>query len=232
MAFGAAVRKAREARNLRPSELADRAGVDLATLSAIESRDSVRSKYAAPLAAALGASLEDLLQGEVVFNEMLNEMHAGNFVVREPHSERATYFATSRSARVPVVGTAQLGDDGYWLEMGFPTGAGDGWVSYPSRDPNAYAVRCKGDSMRPRIKPGEFVVVEPNRKYAPGDEVLVKDRWGRVMVKVFDFQRGGAIQVSSVNEDHRPITLELAAIDCVHYVAAIIKPSMYYESLA
>jgi hypothetical protein len=39
---------------------------------------------------------------------------------------------------------------------------------YPSRDPNAYALRVKGDSMRPRIKPGEFVLVEPNTPPQPG----------------------------------------------------------------
>lgn len=65
---------------------------------------------------------------------------------------------------VPVVGTAQLGDDGYWVELDYPTGQGEGFVPYPTRDPNTYALRVKGDSMRPRIKPGEFVVIEPSAR--------------------------------------------------------------------
>ncbi len=148
---------------------------------------------------------------------------------RRAAEDRTPYLA---SQRVPVVGTAQLGDDGYWLELEYPTGSGDGFVDYPSRDPNAYALRCKGDSMRPRIKPGEFVVAEPNQRYNPGDEVVVKDRRGRVMVKVFNFTRDGMIELGSINEDHRPITLDAQEIEYVHRVVAILQPLKYYRDIA
>lgn len=151
------------------------------------------------------------------------------------HRDAAPFDADGRvppAARVPVVGTAQLGDDGYWLEMDYPVGTGDGWVAYPSRDPNTYAVRCKGDSMRPRIKPGEFVVAEPNRATSPGDEVLVKDTKGRIMVKVLNFRRGDTIELGSVNEDHRAITLDLKDVEYIHFVGGILKASMYYENMA
>lgn len=131
--------------------------------------------------------------------------------------------------RVPVVGTAQLGDDGYWEETGHPTGHGEGFVRYPSKDKNAYALRVKGDSMRPRIKPGEFVVVEPSHAIVPGDEVLVKTKDGRCMVKVLGFHRNGALELLSINEDHRPITLDREKVELLHYVAAIMKPAMYYD---
>ena len=49
-----------------------------------------------------------------------------------------------RSSRVPVVGSAQLGDNGHWTEMEYPVGHGDGFIEYPTRDRNAYAIRCKG----------------------------------------------------------------------------------------
>ncbi|MEN9316499.1 MAG: hypothetical protein RIS35_2892, partial [Pseudomonadota bacterium] len=60
--------------------------------------------------------------------------------------------------RIPVVGTAQLGDNGHFVELEYPVGHGDGYVDIASRDPNAYALRCRGDSMKPRIQAGEFVV--------------------------------------------------------------------------
>lgn len=143
-----------------------------------------------------------------------------------------TIDAVPPTARVPVVGTAQLGDDGFWLEIDHPVGFGDGWVPYPSRDPNTYAVRCKGDSMRPRIKPGEFVVAEPNRATSPGDEVLVKDKRGRIMVKVLNFRRNNIIELGSINEEHRPITLEVTDVEYIHYVGGILKASMYYENMS
>lgn len=134
------------------------------------------------------------------------------------------------SRGVPVVGTAQLGDNGHYDELQYPVGHGDGFVAYPTRDKNAYALRVKGDSMRPRIKPGEFVVVEPAATPQPGDEVLVRTRDGKVMVKVLDFRRGGVVQLSSVNEDHRPITLEEADVERLHLVAAIVKAALYYRT--
>ena len=130
---------------------------------------------------------------------------------------------------VPVVGTVQAGDDGYWEELQYPVGHGDGFVRYPSRDKNAYALRVKGDSMRPRIKPGEFILVEPNAALIPGEEVLVTTTDGRSMVKLLGPRRDGMIELQSINEDHRPITLDEAQVRCMHYVAAIVKPSRYYR---
>jgi phage repressor protein C with HTH and peptisase S24 domain len=128
---------------------------------------------------------------------------------------------------VPVVGTAQLGDDGYWDELQHPTGSGDGFVRYPTRDTNAYALRVKGDSMRPRIRPGEFVIIEPNTNVEPGDEVLVKTKDGRSMVKVLASHRNGLVELRSINEDHAPITLDESAIDAMHYVGGIVKAGLY-----
>lgn len=132
---------------------------------------------------------------------------------------------------VPVVGTAQLGDDGYWLETGYPVGQGEGFVHYPTRDKNTYALRVKGDSMRPRIKPGEFVVIEPSHGYVHGDEVMVKTLDGRCMVKVYGHHRAGSIELLSINEDHRPITVEEAQVEKIHYVGGILKSSLYYEGV-
>lgn len=131
--------------------------------------------------------------------------------------------------RVPVVGTVQAGDDGYWEELQYPTGHGDGFVRYPSRDPNSYALRVKGDSMRPRIKPGEFILVEPAAPLIPGEEVLVTTVDGKCMVKLLGPRRGGMVELQSINEDHRPITLEETEVRSMHYVAAIAKASWYYR---
>lgn len=128
---------------------------------------------------------------------------------------------------VPVVGTAQLGDDGYWHELDYPVGHGEGFITYPTRDKNAYALRVKGDSMRPRIKPGEFVVILPNHSIPPGEEVMVKTKDGRCMIKRLGARRGGLVELLSVNEDHRPITLDEGQIEKLHYVAAIVKDDLY-----
>jgi phage repressor protein C with HTH and peptisase S24 domain len=129
--------------------------------------------------------------------------------------------------RVPVVGTASLGDDGYWAEMDYPVGAGDGMVQFDSNDANAYAIRCRGASMMPRIRDGEFVVVEPNRTPIPGDDVLVKHIDGRVMVKRFLYERDGMIHLLSINEAFPPHAFPRDQIEVFHPVGGIAMRSMW-----
>lgn len=128
---------------------------------------------------------------------------------------------------VPVLGMAQLGDNGFWSEIEYPVGHGDGFVDVPTKDKDAYALRCIGDSMRPRIKDREFVVVEPNHAIEPGDEVLVKAKDGRVMVKEFLYQRAGRTHLISVNEAHGTLALKDEDIEKMHYVGWIAKPSAW-----
>jgi phage repressor protein C with HTH and peptisase S24 domain len=137
----------------------------------------------------------------------------------------ATYAAVRTS--VPVVGTAQAGDEGYWLEFERPPGHGEGRIRYATTDANAYAVRVKGDSMRPRIKPGEFLVIEPHRDCIPGDEVLVRTKNGRSMVKLLGSQRAGLVELRSINDDHKPITLDVTEIEVMHNVAAVARTSAF-----
>lgn len=128
---------------------------------------------------------------------------------------------------IPVVGHAQLGDNGFWADLEYPVGHGEGFVSFPSNDPDAYALKCEGDSMRPRIKAGEFVVIEPNHEPEPGDEVLVKSIDGRVMVKEFLYKRAGRTHLISTNDTHPPVAFTDAEIEKMHYVAGIAKRAMW-----
>lgn len=130
---------------------------------------------------------------------------------------------------VPVLGNAQLGDGGYWTSMEYPIGAGDGFINWPTTDKDAYALKCKGDSMMPRIKNGEYVVIEPNHRFLPGDEVLVVTKDHKVMVKTYLYTRGGIVTFMSINEEHPPIKLEEEEIEKIHYVAGIAKESLRYE---
>ncbi|MGF6549343.1 SOS-response transcriptional repressor LexA [Paraburkholderia youngii] len=128
---------------------------------------------------------------------------------------------------IPVVGMAQLGDNGHWADLEYPVGHGDGYIDFPSRDPNAYALKCVGDSMRPRIRDGEFVIIEPNHPIEPGDDVLVKSKDGRVMVKTFLYKRAGRCHLISINEAHPPVAFADDEIEKMHYVAATARPSMW-----
>ncbi len=140
---------------------------------------------------------------------------------------RAIYEVKSPFPGLPVVGTAKLGDNGHFSELEYPVGHGDGVVDWPSRDPNAYAIRCKGDSMKPRIKHGEYVVVEPNRPVTPGDEVLVKAKDGRVIVKQLAYIRDEMVYLDSVNEAFPRLSIEQENIEVLHYVAGIARSAQW-----
>jgi phage repressor protein C with HTH and peptisase S24 domain len=146
----------------------------------------------------------------------------------ESNAEEAPPLAPPR--RIPVVGTAQLGDNGYWSELEYPPGHGDGYILLPTRDPSAYALRCRGDSMKPRIRDGEFVVIEPGSRPMPGDEVLVRSKDGRVMVKTLLYVRDGRVHLLSVNEAHPPIAIYEHEIEVIHPVTAICKRTMWIPS--
>ena len=207
---GAAIRTIRQARRLTLEDVALAMGTDTGNLSRLERGLQAYTTTTLDAAArALGVEVRD-------------------FFVRQ---DSPGYKVDPHTYRVPVVGTAQLGDDGFWHEYEYPTGHGEGYVVYPTKDPNCYAVRVKGDSMRPRIKPGEFVVIEPNTTINQGDEVLVRVRDGRKMIKILHSRRDGMVELYSVNEAHRPITLDDQQIESMHFVAGILKASLYHRDV-
>lgn len=141
----------------------------------------------------------------------------------------ADYAGAPRLAKpTPVVGTAKMGDNGYYEALDYPVGQGDGWVDSYSPDPNAYALRVKGDSMHPAIRHGSFVVVEPNGRCMPGEFVAIVLMDGRKMVKELVIEREHEIVIESVNGNHRQ-TLERSEIEKIHPIAAVVAASKWRQ---
>lgn len=121
--------------------------------------------------------------------------------------------------KIPVVGEVKGGDDGYLEELEYPVGHGEGFVLYPTNDPNAYAVRVRGDSMHPRYRAGEFVIVEPNIEAQEGDDVVVACTNGKKMLKQLNWRRDGEIQLLSINNGYGPLTVYEHEIQAIQLVA-------------
>jgi phage repressor protein C with HTH and peptisase S24 domain len=124
--------------------------------------------------------------------------------------------------RIPVVGEVKGGDDGYLEELQYPVGHGEGYVEYWCKDPTAYAVRVKGDSMHPRYRAGEFVVVSPGIEAQPGSDVVVALRDGRKLLKQLNWQRDSEVQLLSINNHFAPLTLSQSEVLWVHRVAGSV----------
>lgn len=132
---------------------------------------------------------------------------------------------------VPHVGEVKGGQDGYFEELQYPTGHGDGVIDYPTTDRNAYALRVRGDSMHPRYRAGEYIVVEPSIEPQPGEDVVVICRDGRKLLKTLAWTRGGSVSLLSINNGHAPVTLDLADIERMHTVAGVV-PARALRKLA
>lgn len=158
------------------------------------------------------------------FNANINET-----ALRAEAERKAAESWDRRATPVPVVGKAMLGVNGYFDAMDYPPGHGDGYIDISSEDLNAYGLKVVGSSMHPRIKNGEFVLIEPNHPYQPGDEVLVKTTDGRSMVKEFIYHRDGQFRFDSINDGYPPVFLDDDIIEKIHYVAAILKSSKYID---
>lgn len=139
------------------------------------------------------------------------------------HADTFNPISFPASKRIPVLGMAQLRDNGFWAEVEYPVGHGDGYLDFPSHDRDAYGIRCIGDSILPQIKDGEFVVIEPNHPVENGDEALVKAKDGRVMIKILLYQRASRTHLMPVNTEHAPLAIVSDDIDRLHYVAAIVN---------
>lgn len=137
----------------------------------------------------------------------------------------AEYMGRMKAGAVPVVGEAILGVDGM-IDM---VEIRAGWLQIYSPDKDAYGLKVKGDSMHPRIQSGEFVVIEPNTKVHSGDEVFVRTTDGHNMIKIMTKTRDGSYQFSSINNEHKPITLDPNEVQVMHFVSAIVKATRYTD---
>lgn len=147
-----------------------------------------------------------------------------------PDSNVAVAPALSPSRLIPVVGHVKGGLDGYLEEMQYPVGHGEGFIEYWVKDPSAYALRVRGDSMHPRFRAGEFIVVTPGIEAQPGRDVVVKLKDGRKLLKQLNWIRGDEIQLLSVNADYSPTTLSIDEVESIQRVAGSVPPDAFQET--
>lgn len=153
----------------------------------------------------------ELRLGDRYFEEGFSQQESGGSNV-EPAPE------LRRSRRVPVTGSVKGGDDGHLVQDCVP----DGWVEYWTGDPQAYALRIKGDSMHPRYRAGEFVVVTPSIEAQPGRDVVVRLTSGKCLLKQLNWLRADEVQLLSINNGYGPMTIPRDEIESICRVAGSV----------
>ncbi|WP_338104594.1 S24 family peptidase [Pseudomonas typographi] len=128
---------------------------------------------------------------------------------------------TTAARKVQIMGTAQMGAEGYWEGLD----SSSGWVETWTRDEDAYALLLRGDSMAPAIRSGWVAVCEPNHRLVPGEYVMVTTTDGQSMVKELLFQNETGVSLMSVNSAYERRNIAWTEIETIHYVGAILGPS-------
>ena len=121
--------------------------------------------------------------------------------------------------RIPLLGMAQAGGDGFFDDAGFPVGGSWDEVSLPEiGDPHAYALEIAGDSMEPVFRDGDMVVVSPSAPIRRGDRVVARTLAGEVMAKQLARRSAKRVELKSLNPAHRDRSFDLTEIAWLHRI--------------
>src|ERR1700686_3867850 len=127
--------------------------------------------------------------------------------------------ARNASRRIPLIGFAQAGSEGFFDDGGYPVGGGWDEVSLPEiGDPNAYALEISGDSMEPVFRDGDMVIVSPVAPIRRGDRVVVRTVGGEVMGKQLARRSALRVDLRSLNPAHPDYTFDLADVAWIHRI--------------
>jgi len=131
----------------------------------------------------------------------------------------ATVVSARPQRRIPLLGLAQAGGDGFFDDAGFPVGGSWDEVSLPEiGDLNAYALEIAGDSMEPVFRDGDMVVISPAAPIRRGDRVVLRTVGGEVMAKQLARRSAKRIELKSLNPDHRDRSFDLVDVAWVHRI--------------
>jgi phage repressor protein C with HTH and peptisase S24 domain len=194
---------------LSPSGLAKRAGLDATTFnpSKRHMRDG-RARWPsteslAKVLEATGASLE-------AFTALVTGARA---------LSGASHAPATSSRRIPLIGFAQAGGEGFFDDGGYPVGGGWDEVALPEiADANAYALEISGDSMEPVFRDGDIVIVSPAAPIRRGDRVVVRTIHGEVMAKQLARRSARRVELRSLNPAHPDRSFDLGEISWLHRI--------------
>ncbi len=121
--------------------------------------------------------------------------------------------------KVPLIGLAKAGGDGFFDNSGFPVGTGWDEISLPEiSDSRAYALEVSGDSMEPVFRDGDIVIVSPDAPVRSGDRVVVRTNKGEVMAKQLARRSARRIELRSLNTSHPDFSFDLGEVAWMHRV--------------
>ena len=90
-----------------------------------------------------------------------------------------------------------------------------------TKDPQAFALKVKGNSMSPRIEDGDVVIVSPQQEARSGDICVARVN-GEDTLKKVKFE-GNYIHLIPLNPEFDPVTVKKRDVNFVWKVVKLIK---------
>lgn len=137
-----------------------------------------------------------------VVQHHLKQLEKRGFLRRNPSNPRDFTIVDSRFAYLNLYGQAECGPSGSVLE-------GDPIATIPistelirNTSNGAFLVRANGDSMKPRIYPGDIVIANISN-YADDEDIVVCVDRGQTLIKRI-LKVDGNIALVSLNDEYEP----------------------------
>jgi repressor LexA len=210
--IGDRIRAARDNKELDQSTLADKAGVVTRTLQRWEKGEQVPDGVSiTKIARATGVQPTWLLTGE-------GEMYPLPSRPDNVYSLPMTVRKKNRLVELPLISAVPAGKV---ATMFHPDHVDDYVTVDDVRDPGAFALRVKGNSMSPRIEDGDVVIVSPQAEARNGDICVVRVE-GEDTLKKVKFE-GTYVHLIPLNPDYEPVTVRRKDVNFVWKVVKLIK---------
>ena len=120
--------------------------------------------------------------------------------------------------RVPVINKVAAGYPAEFTDLGYPVGIADEYVLCPGiDDANAFAIRVCGDSMEPRYREGDILIISPAEPVRSGDDCFVRiDVSHETTFKRVFFDPEEAIRLQPLNERYPPQVLPREQVSALY----------------
>jgi repressor LexA len=210
--IGDRIREARLNKELDQSSLAEKIGIVTRTLQRWEKSEQVPD----------GAALMNLARAT---NVQPNWLLTGDGEMYPPPSRPENVYPLTSAVRrkvylvdLPLVSAVPAGK----VSTMFHPDYVDTYVTVDDvKDPQAFALKVKGNSMAPRIEDGDVVIVSPQQEARSGDICVVRVG-GEDTLKKVKFE-GNYVHLVPLNPEFDPTTVKRKDVDFVWKVVKLIK---------
>lgn len=210
--IGERLREARENRSMDQATLAVKVGIVTRTLQRWEKGEQVPDGlYLTKIAKATSVQASWLLTGE---GEMYpTPVRPDNVYPLTPAGRRKV-----RLVDLPLISAVPAGKVATMFHPDFV----DDYVTVDDvKDPDAFALKVKGNSMSPRIEDGDIVIISPQQEAHSGDICVIRVS-GEDTLKKVKFE-GNYVHLIPLNPEFEPVTVKKKDVDFVWKVVKLIK---------